>query len=183
MQTTPIEIHAIFSSPAHNYFTREKFQPYNAKNISHKRIKLRSGRGIEDDRFEFSTYPITLFSLEVAQEVCSRLNLTCNLALFRRNIIVSGLHLNSLIGQQFSIGDVTFEGMAHCAPCPWMNAVFAKGAYALMRGRGGLRVKVIKGGLLTLGQQSLNTQAILGNDPLEPLKRAFTDPVLSLKRS
>jgi MOSC domain-containing protein YiiM len=39
-----------------------------------------------------------------------------------------------------------------------MNAVMKKGAYALMRGRGGLRVRVIKSGTLTLGTHLLQTQ-------------------------
>lgn len=91
-----ITIHHIFTSPEHNYFTREKFDVGSAPTLEHDSIELVSGRGLKGDRFEFSKYPITLFSREVAEEVCSALNIELNLKLFRRNIIVSGVHLNSL---------------------------------------------------------------------------------------
>jgi MOSC domain-containing protein YiiM len=154
-----IRIHHIFTSPAHNYFTRKKFDVGENEDISHTSIELQVGKGLQGDRFEHSKYPITLFSLEVAQEVCSLLELELDVKLFRRNIIVSGVKdLNELIGKEFHIGNTAFEGVAHCPPCPWMNAVMKKGAYALMRGRGGLRVRVIKSGTLTLGTHLLQTQ-------------------------
>ena len=139
----------------------------SAPSLEHQEVQLTKDRGLKDDRFEFSKYPITLMSLEVAQEVCSALDLELDLALFRRNIIISGVHLNSLIGERFKIGEVEFEGVAHCAPCPWMNAVMKKGAYALMKGRGGLRVKVLHGGALQLGQGLLKTEATVHSDILK----------------
>ena len=125
---------------------------------------------MENDRFELSKYPITFFSLEVATEVCKELSIPLNLELFRRNIIISGVHLNSLIGQRFTIGEVEFEGISHCAPCTWMNGVMKKGAYTLMKGRGGLRAKVIHGGTLLVGDTILSSEVDLELNPLTPLK-------------
>lgn len=164
-----ITIHNIFTSPKHNYFTRKKFDVGCAKTIEHNFIRLSQGRGLKDDRFEFSKYPITFFSLEVAEEVCSSLEIDFDIKLFRRNIIISGVHLNSLIGKRFKIGDIEFEGLAHCSPCTWMNAVMKKGAYAQMRGRGGLRVKVINGGILACGNIELKSEIPLDENPLKPL--------------
>ncbi len=62
--------------------------------------------------------------------------------------------------------------MEHCAPCTWMNAVMKKGAYRLMAGRGGLRAKVIKGGSLRRG-----TNTLITDDDFELL-----DPLLARKR-
>ena len=146
-----ITVEHIFTSPEHHYFTRDKFDVGTAPTINHETIELFSGRGLKGDRFEFSKYPVTFFSREVAEEVCSSLDINLDIKLFRRNIIVSGVHLNSLIGERFMVGDVEFEGLAHCSPCTWMNAVMKKGAYAAMRGRGGLRVKVLNGGVLSRG--------------------------------
>ena len=81
------------------------------------------------------------------------------------------MHLNSLIGKRFKIGDVEFEGLAHCSPCTWMNAVMKKGAYAQMRGRGGLRVKVISGGRLKCGVEELFNEEILNENPLKALEK------------
>ena len=166
-----IEIHHIFTSPEHNYFTREKFVVGDAPTLEHESILLVEGRGLEGDRFERSKYPITLFSLEVAKEVCESLELELDVKIFRRNIVLSGVHLTSLIGKKFKIGEIEFEGMAHCSPCTWMNAVLKKGAYALMRGRGGLRVKVLHGGKLTRGSCLLVSEDEIDKNPLIPLKR------------
>lgn len=166
-----ITIHNIFTSPQHNYFTREKFDIGTAPTIEYSSIELFSGRGLKGDRFEFSKYPITLFSREVAEEVCSQLEIELDIALFRRNIIVSGVHLNSLIGKRFKIGNVEFEGLAHCAPCTWMNAVMKKGAYASMSGRGGLRVEVVRGGVLKCEKTTLCCAIPLDESPLKVLEK------------
>lgn len=169
MYKNNIIIHHIFTSPKHHYFTREKFDVGDAPTIEHNSIELVTEKGLKDDRFEFSKYPITLFSLEVAKEVCLQLDLELDIKLFRRNIIVSGVHLNSLIGEKFMIDGVEFEGLAHCAPCTWMNAVMKKGAYSQMSGRGGLRVKVIHSGILKCGDSQLISKTILDENPLNRL--------------
>lgn len=155
----------------HNYFTRNKFDIGDFPTLQHENIELFEGKGLKDDRFEFSKYPITLFSLEVAKEVCSSLDLELDLKLFRRNIIVSGVHLNSLIGQRFKIGEVEFEGLSHCAPCVWMNAVMKKGAYSSMAGRGGLRVRVMSDGSISKGNSELKSYISLTENPLNAQKR------------
>jgi len=167
---TEIIVHNLFSSPKHNYFTRKKFNVGDAPTVELEEVELIANQGIKGDRFEFSKYPLTFFSLEVAQEVCSCLNLELNVKLFRRNVVVSGIHLNSLIGKRFFINGIEFEGLAHCNPCPWMNAVMKKGVYAQMKGRGGLRAKVIGQGLLNLGKAELSCDANLEANPLEALK-------------
>ena len=151
-----IQIHNIFTSPKHNYFTRVKFDIGTYETIEHDEIELVKDRGLKDDRFEFSKYPITFFSLEVAKDVCASQEIALDLKLFRRNIIISGVHLNSLIGQRFFIDGIEFEGLAHCSPCTWMNAVMKKGTYNAMKGRGGLRAKVISDGTLKLGKNNLS---------------------------
>ncbi len=122
-----------------------------------------------NDRFEHGRYPITFFSLEVAQEMERALGFDIDTEIFRRNIIISGINLCELIGRRFSVGDVTFEGMAHCNPCTWMNAVIGKGAYALMKGRGGLRAKVVEGGEICLGNIMLQSDIILTKEAITPL--------------
>ncbi len=159
-----VNISHIYTSPEHHYFTREKFDVGSAPTYDLEHVCLNRGQGIPGDRFEFSKYPVTFISQEVMQEVCSALELPYNPRLFRRNIVISGLNLTQLIGKEFVIHNaatkesVAFQGIEHCAPCTWMNAVMKKGAYALMRGRGGLRAKVIDPGLLKTGDNILITQ-------------------------
>lgn len=167
-----IKISHIYSSPEHHYFTRERFDTGTAPTFEHDEVGLEPNRGITDDRFEFSKYPLTFMNEEVMQEVCKRLEIEYRPSLFRRNIVISGININQLIGKRFFIGDVEYEGVEHCAPCTWMNAVMKKGAYKLMVGRGGLRAKVIKGGSLKRGTNTLITEHEFGLlDPLQVLKR------------
>ena len=163
-----VHISHIYSSPEHHYFTREKYDVGSAPSYEHTSIKLDLGRGIKNDRFEFSTYPLTFVSEEVMKEVCKELELPYKPELFRRNIVISGINLNQLINKTFEIGDLVFEGIDHYAPCTWMNAVMKKGAYKLMSGRGGLRVRVHQKGTLKTGTNTLITQDKL--ELLDPLK-------------
>ncbi|WP_457745939.1 MOSC domain-containing protein [Sulfurimonas sp.] len=172
MYKKDVEIHKIFSSPAHNYFTRKKFEQEHHPDITHNTVRLETGRGIQGDRFEFSKYPITFFSLEVAQILCHELELPLKLELFRRNIIISGINLQELIGEKFTLGDIAFEGLSHCSPCPWMNNVMKKGAYTFMRGRGGLRATPLQDGKISLGINSLESTRIIDTNPIAPLKHS-----------
>jgi len=167
-----VNVSHIYSSPEHHYFTREKFDVGNAITYELSSIDLEPQRGIKGDRFEFSTFPITFVSEEVMRDVFKTLDLVYNPQLFRRNIVISGINLNQLIGKAFALGDVCFEGLEYCSPCIWMNAVMKKGAYRLMSGRGGLRARVVKKGLFKTGANILITEndfELL--DPLERKKR------------
>jgi MOSC domain-containing protein YiiM len=59
--------------------------------------------------------------------------------------------LNTLIGKRFAIGEVVFEGTEECAPCHWLNGAVAPGVEDFLKGRGGLRSKVIQSGTLEVG--------------------------------
>ena len=63
--------------------------------------------------------------------------------MLRRNVIVSGIELNDLIGVDFELQGVHFRGTAHCKPCYWMDTAFAPGAEKFLAGRGGLRAKFL----------------------------------------
>ncbi len=167
-----VNISHIYASPEHHYFTRKKFDIGSAPTYDLDCVDLEMGKGINGDRFEFSKYPLTFISEEVMREVCSELELSYSPLLFRRNIVISGCNLTQLIGKSFIIGGVEFEGIEHCSPCTWMNAVMKKGAYRLMSGRGGLRAKVISDGTLKTGANILITKdnfELL--DPCEALEK------------
>ena len=64
----------------------------------------------------------------------------------RRNIVISGINLNSIIHQKISIGQSVFEITGFCHPCSKMEKEFGMGAYNALRGHGGLTAVVIQGG-------------------------------------
>jgi len=78
-----------------------------------------------------------------------------SIAALRRNIIVSGVDLNQLIGEEFEIQGVRFQGAEECRPCYWMDQAVGPGAEAALKGHGGLRVKILSDGWLRLGAADL----------------------------
>jgi len=94
---------------------------------------------------------ITLIQAEHLQAVAGMLQQDTAISPFltRRNIVVSGLNLNALKNQQFSIGEgVILEGTGYCHPCSRMEENLGPGGYNAMRGHGGITAKVIQGGTI-----------------------------------
>jgi MOSC domain-containing protein YiiM len=56
--------------------------------------------------------------------------------------------LNELTGQDFEIQGVRFHGTEECRPCYWMDRAMAPGAEEFLKGRGGLRAKILAAGEL-----------------------------------
>nr|MBX2847449.1 MOSC domain-containing protein [Acidiferrobacterales bacterium] len=72
-------------------------------------------------------------------------------ALLRRNLVVSGININALRHQQFEIGEAVFEATALCHPCSRMDEALGQGGHAAMLGHGGICAKVIRSGVIRLG--------------------------------
>jgi MOSC domain-containing protein YiiM len=58
------------------------------------------------------------------------------------------LELNDLIGREFEIQGVHLFGTEECRPCYRMDQAFTPGAEAAMKGRGGLRARIVTDGSL-----------------------------------
>ena len=92
---------------------------------------------------------MTFFAREVFDDLCARLEVWDRPAsVFRRNIITEGQDLNALIGEEFEVQGVRFEGVAECSPCHWLDGVFHAGTEAALKGNGGLRARVLTDGVL-----------------------------------
>ncbi len=159
-QSDPIIIRHLFISPGHNYFGHYG-KPAGINPIHEvDEISCRAGYGIEGDRF-YGSRPdykgqITFFSHEVHMELYRALGKELgDEKAYRRNVITEGVDLNSLIGWQFTLGDVLFEGCEECRPCSWMNQAHGEGAEEFLKGNGGLRAKILEGGILGSGNVTL----------------------------
>ena len=117
--------------------------------------ELQAGMGLVGDRFfgwkaDYAGQ-VTFFSREVHESLCAELGVRDRgPEAYRRNLVVEGVDLNSLIGKEFELQGVKFLGMAECKPCYWMDEAFAPGAEEALRGRGGLRARVLTSGRLRL---------------------------------
>lgn len=146
-------IEHLFISPEHNFFGHHG-QPAGAHPIVPvDQIECVAGRGIRGDRFfdyqENYKGQITFFAMEVLDALRAELNLSnAQPQATRRNAFVRGLDLNALIGQQFELQGVRFEGVEESRPCHWMNAALGPGAEEWLRGRAGLRCRILTDGVL-----------------------------------
>ena len=156
-----IKVLKIWISKGHDFKGRHGKGRMNFETKNCDKVELVAGRGIKGDRF-FNHKPdfkgqITFFSEEVAGQLEKELELPAvNRSAFRRNALVSGVDLNELVGRKFSIGSIEFSGSEECAPCYWMDEAIGPGAHEWLKGRGGLRCRILNGGELSLGEKNLS---------------------------
>ncbi len=143
----------LFISSGHNFFGHHG-QPagtHPIQPVSH--VECVAGRGLRADRFfdfkENYKGQITFFSIEVLEALRRELRLPqAEANATRRNALVSGVDLNSLVGVEFEVQGVRFAGVEQCKPCYWMNTALGPGAEAWLQGRGGLRARILTDGVL-----------------------------------
>jgi MOSC domain-containing protein YiiM len=148
-----VEVCHLYISPGHNFVGHHDREPDIHPAIEVPMIECVAGRGIRGDRyFDFKDDykgQITFLSREVFDELCLALVVhNRSPAATRRNVVTNGVDLNSLIGQDFEVQGVRFHGMQECAPCYWMDGAIAPGAKEFLKGRGGLRAKILSDGEL-----------------------------------
>ena len=151
-----IRIEHLYISPEHNFFGHHGQPPGASPALEQQEIRCLAGRGIEGDRFlDFKTDykgQVTFFAREIHEELCARFGVWDKPpSVYRRNVITSGVDLNALIGREFEIHGVRFLGLAECSPCTWMDEAFAPGTEEALRGRGGLRAKILTDGVIRAG--------------------------------
>ena len=129
-----------------------------------------AGAGLEGDRYSrgdgtFSkptpnaankNYPadrqITLIEAEALEAAARDYELAVKPDETRRNLLVRGVPLNHLVGQEFLVGDVRLRGLRLCEPCGHLEKLTAlDGIKKALLHRGGLRAEILAGGNLRLG--------------------------------
>ena len=148
-----VEICHLYISPGHNFFGHHEREPDEYPTIEVSMIECVAGHGVRGDRFfdykEDYKGQITFFSLEVFDELCGTLEVQdCSPAFVRRNVMTRDADLNELIGQDFEVQGVRFHGTGECRPCYWMDRAIAPGAEEFLKGRGGLRARILTNGEL-----------------------------------
>lgn len=170
MNCYPVTIEHIYVSPGHNYFGKPKDGPGGHATHDVERVRVHAGLGIEGDRYfavaAHYNAQITFIDADVLEDVRTCLELEALDPIHtRRNIVMRGVPLLQLIGQEFTLdfGDeqVDFSGASHCAPCAWMNAMYGEGARDALRGRGGLRARILTDGEIRRGAATLIAETTL----------------------
>jgi MOSC domain-containing protein YiiM len=152
-------IEHITISPGHN-FVGHHGKPPGSNPVIHKdSVNLIAGQGIEGDRYskreEGHRSQITFFDLATIDALSAFAGKQVPPETVRRNVFVRGIDLPSLVGKTFSIQGIQFLGVDPCPPCEWMDKMMGEGAKDLMKGRGGLRAKILENGSLSTGPAEL----------------------------
>ena len=148
-----IEVLRLYVSPAHNFFGHHGQAPGEEPIVEVASVECVAGRGLRGDRFldykDGYEGQITFFAWEVYEDLCSKLNVRDkHTGVFRRNVITRRVDLNILVGREFVVQGIRFQGMAECSPCYWMNTAFAPETEIALRGDGGLRARILTSGIL-----------------------------------
>lgn len=177
----PVRLAHIFVSPDHNYFGKPKDGPGLHPTHDVAEVQARAGRGLVGDRYYGAPAHFDAQVTFIAGEVFDALRAEFNRPelspiLARRNLVVYGANLNQLVGQAFSLAFddhvVEFLGAKPCSPCAWMDAALAPGAHRFLRGRGGLRARVVTDGVLRRGPATLFSAIPLDSAAIaQPLAR------------
>ncbi len=126
------------------------------------RVAAAAGRGLVGDRY-FDDPPVaspggrrrsqvTLIALEVVASLAPTGGRAPDPAALRRNILTTGLDLDRLVGETFTVGGVVMRALEVCEPCA--RVADAVGDRRLLRrlvGRGGVRAEVLSDGIIRVG--------------------------------
>jgi MOSC domain-containing protein YiiM len=153
LEPSKIRIAHLYTSVGHNFFCHHGKPAGQNPLAEHQEIYCVAGRGVEGDRFfdykDNYRGQITFFSLEVFTEVCRQLGISGKRpGVTRRNVMTTGVDLNSLVGEEFAVQGIQFFGVEECRPCYWMDQAFGPGAEAALKNRGGLRARILSSGRL-----------------------------------
>ncbi|MCE9628856.1 MAG: MOSC domain-containing protein [Candidatus Vogelbacteria bacterium] len=142
------------------YVASDKGQPM----VSVQAVNAITGRGLEGDRYKdgrgaFSKHrvgetfrDVSLIAVEAIAEANKEVEIPFSPEDTRRNILTERVDLNTLVGQEFSVGDVRMLGVELCTPCNRPSALAKKpGFETAFQGRGGLRARILTDGVIIVG--------------------------------
>ena len=118
-------------------------------------VTVRSNFGIVGDyrSDKFQIGQITLVEAEIINAMSRKLGYDIPDGASRRQIMVKGITLNELIGQNLRMGKILVRVEDKCNPCKNMETRIGPGAKNAMNGKGGIRCRIIEGGELHVGDR------------------------------
>jgi hypothetical protein len=71
----------------------------------------------------------------------------------RRQVVVSGVRLNDLVGKRFMVGAVECRGVELCEPCLHLQSLTRPGIIDELTHRGGLNADILTTGTIAVGDE------------------------------
>jgi MOSC domain-containing protein YiiM len=140
-------------SPIHRYEGRPADGPRPAPaGELVESIQLREGLGVVGDRYFGRPAHREASVTVIAQE---SLPPGADLVQVRRNILVSGIDVDALVGSVLTLdsgdGPVALSVRSPAYPCTWLDVTIAPGTRKALRGKGGIRCVPLNDGVLRVG--------------------------------
>jgi MOSC domain-containing protein YiiM len=115
-------------------------------------VEIRRDKGIVGDRyFGHTAHKDASITIIAAESLPPGADLTH----VRRNILLRGVDIDSLIGKTISLdsgsGPVRLRLNRPANPCAWMDTTIGPGARDALKGKGGARCTPLDDGVLTVG--------------------------------
>jgi len=109
--------------------------------------------GLIGDRYNGSSgkRQVTLIQWEHLAVLASMTGKIITPEMLRRNLVIKGINLLALKDHTFQIGDAILQTTGLCHPCSKMEQILGPGGYNAMRGHGGLTARVLKTGVMRVG--------------------------------
>ncbi len=154
-----MEVEGIWISSGHDFRGRHGKGRLENGIVALDEVECIAGRGLVGDRyFDFKEDfkgQVTFFSAEILGELMEKYG-EVDVTVLRRNLLVRGGDLESLVGRRFSVQGVVFEGSEECKPCYWMDQAVGEGAEDFLKGncRGGLRARILTGGKIQISKSN-----------------------------
>lgn len=132
--------------------------------LKQDKVVLEAGKGIVGDRYHAISVSridagdaalenhITLIAKEELDRFLASQKADIGYGEFRRNIITSGIDLNSLEGKEFNIGGVRCFGAELCEPCATLSQIAHPAVLPELVHRGGLRATILSDGDISIGE-------------------------------
>jgi len=114
-------------------------------------------KGLRGDRYYASDTgsgkAVTLIEIEAICSLLDKHGIHLEPADSRRNLVTEGVPLNSLLGQEFRVGEIILRGIRLCDPCRHLEDMTQPGVLSGLIHRGGLRADVVRGGIIRVGDR------------------------------
>jgi len=117
-------------------------------------VTLVTGQGIDGDRYfgrGRGAKNVTLVEEEKLRAACDEIGVDYAPGCSRRNVTVTGVDLNALVGRTFRLGDAVLEGQELCEPCGLMETSIGTGAREALGHKAGLRARIVEGATVRVG--------------------------------
>lgn len=133
--------------------------------------ELIEGCGIVGDRYFCKEKPkqsdyisdeeVTFIAIEDLIDVKNEHNINLLSGQHRRNLVTRGIKLISLIGCYIKIGSARIFICGNCDPCDYLEELTESGIKSVLFGRGGLRGRIVQGGVIRVGDQIILDDSVV----------------------